>query len=343
MTSKIFLYIKALIFAFLFDLPAVRLIIGACLMIGYIYWVYYSSRYPKPLLSIQELSMNKKAIVASIIYIFFLIAFLFVIRVTSTGKELDLSVIVPKLWSYIIDHFFFNLFCTLIFYVSLLLLLLRLMSIIRNHIYVLYYRIHIYLWHYPFYKQRIVQDTFFSLHNNYLLYALCFTVINLYAKASSKHLYRTTGIDLKDSRSQIYHDLCNKYWRWIERADFIDQHLAIILILLSIIYDLFRSPYKLLTIFYVLPIAFLYQIFITLARFYFNCNLSLDSVIHRFLYKPSIIHPEGIILEEGGFFEPNVIDKEVFDSLTKYMLNNFRYGLGSTTILDEIQKKYGKT
>lgn len=215
------------------------------------------------------------------------------------------------------------------------------MSIIRNHISILYYRIHIYLLRYPFYKERIVWDFFFAMTENYLLHYLIYKWFNLYATFISKRSNK--GTEIKELTSQIYYDLCKKHRKWIRCVDFIDQNLAIILIILSIVYDLLLNPYKLIAIFYVLPIAMLYLLFQTLAKFYFGCQLPLDSVIHRFLYKPYIKYPTGIIiLEEGGLMEPNIIDGEVYDSLIRYMLNNYRSGPNDTMILEEIHKKYGR-
>jgi hypothetical protein len=179
----------------------------------------------------------------------------------------------------------------------------------------------------------------FALTEKYILYYLLIKWFNFNANVLVKR--SNIVINLDNTRSQVFSDLYDKHRRWIRIADFMDQHLAIIVILISIICDLMINPYKLTTIFYVLPIAFLYLLFQTLARFYFMCDLLLDSVIHRFLYKPYQIHPEGIIkLEEGDLMEPTFINKEVSDSLTKYMLNNFRYGMGGDpTILDDIHKK----
>jgi hypothetical protein len=338
MITNLIIFIKAFFVALLFDSPVVRLIIGICLLIAYFSLIYYTIKHPKRLRSIQSLTLDKEAIIVSISYILSIIGFVFVLRIARIGKEIDLSIILFKLWSYIRDSLLFNLLCTLVFYVSLFLILIRILSIIRNQISILYYRIHIYLFRYPFYKQTIVWDTFFALTENYILYYLLIKWFNFYANVLVKR--SNIVIDLENTRSQIFSDLYDKHRRWIRIADFMDQHLAIIVILISIICDLMINPYKLTTIFYGLPIAFLYLLFQTLARFYFKCDLLLDSVIHRFLYKPYQIHPEGIIeLEEGDFMEPTFINKEVSDSLTKYMLNNFRYGMGDITILDDIHKK----
>lgn len=116
---------------------------------------------------------------------------------------------------------------------------------------------------------------------------------------------------------------------------FIEEHLALIVITISILYDILFNDFVLSKIYYVFPLAYIYLMWRLLVRFICARARWTDSDLHTYLYKtPSSVSENGIIYEDGS-----ELSMEDLADIREYILRGFTINYSNTKIIDQFMNK----
>jgi len=236
---------------------------------------------------------------------------MFIYKTLNIGKKIELKVVYANIkeWFMITDISILTINCILI--VGLLLWMLTLITKIKYLIFYEFLKIHLYFIDVKYY------DKFCS-------------TINWNRNYFTSTLFRLTIVDTKCKTLSIA-----KVNTLRSYCYFMEEHLTLISIAISIIYDILLNNMILTKIYYVFPVAYLYLIWRLLVRFITARARWTDSDLNIYLYKtPSSVSENGIIYEDGS-----ELSMEDLADIREYILRGFTINFSNTKVIDQFMDK----
>jgi hypothetical protein len=240
---------------------------------------------------------------------------MFIYKTLNIGKKIDLKVVYANIkeWFMITDISILTINCIVI--VGFFLWMLTLITKIKYLIFYEFLKIHLYLipfdYYYKFYSVILINSHYVTST------LLRLKIVNV--------KYKTLSIAKANKLLHYCHS--------------IEEHLALIIIAISIIYDILVNGFVLTKIYYVFPVAYLYLIWRLLVRFITARARWIDSDLNIYLYKtPSSVSENSIIYEDGS-----ELSMEDLADIREYILRGFTINFSNTKVIDQFIDKQKAT
>jgi hypothetical protein len=289
---------------------ALKLIFG----IGLIY-SYFKNKYTKDnkvnVISLESLKIKNYVYTITIVTLCTMsfITTVFVFKVLNIGKQINLKLVYVNLkeWLLLANFSFLIVNCILI--IGLLLIMFPLFAKVKGFVFYEFLKIHLY---FIGFKPYIKLFNFVAGKKHYITQLLLWKLFNSKWETLSKSKAKT-----------LYHYCSN-----------IEEHLALILICISVIYDILFNGMVLSKIYYVFPLCYLYLMWRLLINFICKRAQWTDSDLHIYLYKtPSTVSEEGITYEDGS-----ELSMDDLAEIRSYILKGFTMNTANTKIIDQFMK-----
>lgn len=270
-----------------------NMITQAISTIIFIIFVYYLNKYNKyycqMYMSLENLKIKSKYDVLICVIIYFLIYLIgvFLWRLTFISKKINLVIIVNKLKISLITMSYFNIFITLFFYISLMFSIIYIFKLIINIIYKHFLQLHFYI------ISKESMDVFKKTNYDKIRKIFFYKIYLKITQAPIKFI-------------KTFNLLFNKNYniKQINKIQYILNRLvnfyALIFLLILFLYDCIFNNFILTKIYYFLPIAFLYNIIISIERFFMQFTKITEFDIACYLYKIKIFEDKNKIIYDNG-------------------------------------------
>src|SRR6266699_2537289 len=117
MLDKLFSTFKALLVAYNYNVPGLRLVIGLILIILIGFYIYISTPVARIMhLEDLKLTFSTKHIILYISCICIPFALFFFLRINNIGKEIDLKLVYATMYTYIVNSSWIIIIADIIFY-----------------------------------------------------------------------------------------------------------------------------------------------------------------------------------------------------------------------------------
>jgi hypothetical protein len=295
---------KIFFLSIILENPILRLFI---LLIG----LYYlkARREVTSNITLEDIKLTQplSIIIAFVLTFITIISTLFFFRLNNLGKSIDLTQLYQGAKTYISTTPVLSLIGNSIYFIALLLLLIYIILYIRNFIWNQYNKIHIYICNNKLYEEYIIKRFWlvrFPGPFNRLKLKIMEEIWFIF-------LSETTYPDMDYYKYSKY---ANKYMYLDSYLLKLDKNLGLLLILLSIIYDMIFNNFILTKIYYIFPMAFLYIVYLSIVNFYDTRNIHLDRRISTLVYNEitTYTHEDQVIKVASGI---------VFNSNDLYVIN----------------------
>ena len=291
-----------------------KLILG----IGLIY-KYFKNKYTKNnevnIISLESLKIKNYVYTITVVTLCTIsfITTVFAFKILNISKEIKLKVVYANLKEWLVLTDFSVLIINCILIIGLLLIMLPILTKIKNFVFYEFLKIHLYLIVFKRYQKVF---NFIAAKIHYLTELLLWKLFKPQWKRLSKH------------KARRLHRYCSN----------IEEHLALILICISVIYDVLFNNMVLSKIYYFFPLCYLYLIWRLLVNFICKRAQWTDSDLHIYLYKtPHSVSEDGIVYEDGSELSMNDLA-----DIRAYILNDFIMVTVNTKIIDQFMKKNTK-
>lgn len=199
----------------------------------------------------------------------------FLLRIWTIGKDVDLRVIYNSLLSFIATHSFLHLFIYLISIICLVIWYLIGIKSFKTFTFFHINRLHI-LWCYQDKDYPYDRMVWFFINN-------CTFISDYLSDFVKNHLIKKmfpAGITIKNS---FYLDYCNKtIWFFM----IIEKYLALIITAISVLFDMILNDMTLHHVYYIFPFAILYASYQNICNFFVDrMYVDYDHTFYRMIYE----------------------------------------------------------
>jgi hypothetical protein len=322
--SLFLLFLKALLL-----IPVFVVKLGLSLF-GIGYYIYDYKKLPVPrsvcLDDYKIYSPIRTILVVGITTVGF-ISTMMTFKILNIGREVNLRLVCKKVIEYLSTTEYITIFVNGLLIIGIFLLSILILKKLRNFIFYEYIKVHIYLMGYT--------DSY--------PYKRYFNYYNVYGFMTGKdNMLQMKFYCVFSHDNPDYDDdwLLGTIENILKK---IDENLHIILIIVSILYDILFNDLVLSKIYYIFPIAYLYILWQLFQKFITRKSPDVDIQLYTYLYKKPLAvssnaeldknyyyAEEGILYEDGTSF----ISIEDLNGIYLYVLRDFVLDTGNDFVLD---------
>jgi len=288
---------------------------------------YRNNFYHKVILSykiktFQQYILN---VLALIIYSLIFVIGFFLLKLINKDGQINVVKMFTRLIKMYMEFYWFDKIYYLVLSFFLFILLVLLLVKIKKLFNKSFQRIHFYLFQYEWYSN--FSSNFYKYgetHVNVTIGQVYRNIISYLLLGKIPKYDKGEYINLSEVEKYLY--LKNKYTKFVRRSGLriissLIENLPFYLIFCSIGYDLVFNDLILTKVFYVYPLAHLYQLYLNISYFYEDHSPMLDDSFTRILYKPEMCSEWDISQIPGyvlnGFMSPWRIDIKNRERISK--------------------------